>query len=75
MRKFTKRPIGAASEVSEGFENDLDDLEDDFGYLVEGLSKLGRDGRDTEKVAHEIILRTSAAIKQSLVDVAHAIEK
>lgn len=80
MRKSKFSPktnvvAAAADNNTEAFENALSDLEDDFDYLLSGLDKLSRDGKETQRIAYNIILTASEAINNCIAQIADSVEQ
>lgn len=67
--RFTKKPIHAAeqSKGQEAFDEAMDNLQDDFDFLLDGLEKMVRDGGDGQSQALQIVLEASQAVN-SIID-------
>lgn len=70
-----KRMIRAAEEVKENeyFQNLLDTADDNFDYLLDGLDKLARDGKDSDPAVVQIATDLNTAIDQLTARIADII--
>lgn len=61
---YKKKPVKAAetSKGQEAFDEAMDNLQDDFDYLVDGLEKMVRDGGEGQSQALQIVLEASSAV-------------
>lgn len=61
---YRKEPVNAAetSKGQEAFDEAMDNLQDDFDYLVDGLEKMVRDGGEGQSQALQIVLEASSAV-------------
>lgn len=66
---MNKKPVEAAdqSKGQEAFDEAMDNLQDDFDYLLDGLEKMVRDGGDGQSQALQIVLEASQAVN-SIID-------
>lgn len=65
------RPINAAEE-NEVLDDAIAELKANFDYVVEGFEKLGREGKDGQNRAQQILLELSAAIENAVAGVAQS---
>lgn len=70
-----KRMIRAAEEVKENeyFQNLLDTADDNFDYLLDGLDKLSRDGKDSDPQVVQIATDLNTAIDELTARIADII--
>lgn len=57
-----KRYIRAASDSESPLKTNMDELEADFDYIMDGLEKLSRMGADKEKEALSVSLELSGML-------------
>lgn len=69
VNNYRKEPVNAAeqSKGQEAFDEALDNLQDDFDYLIDGLEKMVRDGGEGQSQALQIVLEASQAVN-SIID-------
>ena len=65
------RPVTAAEE-SEVLDDAIAELKANFDYVVEGFEKLGRDGKDGQNRAQQILLELSSAVEGAVASVAQS---
>lgn len=63
------QPVVAAEE-SEVLDDAIEELKQNFDYVIEGFEKLGREGKEGQNQAQAILLELSAAIETASQSVA-----
>lgn len=75
-RIFSAEPvISDKTEISEIFDDKLDNISDDFDYVIDGLETLSRHSKDGQHTAIEIIDELSEAIANAMKAIADNIQE
>lgn len=72
MISSSSRPVTAAEE-SEVLDDAIAELKANVDYVIEGFEKLGRDGKEGQNTAQQILLELSAAVENAVQSVASAL--
>lgn len=77
VKRYTHKPVNAAetSKGQEAFDEAMDNLQDDFDYLVDGLEKMVRDGGDGQSQALQIVLEASSAVNNIISKISNNISE
>lgn len=67
----SSEPVVAAEE-SEVLDDAISELKANFDYVVEGFEKLGRNGKEGQNTAQQILLQLSASVEDAVRGVAEA---
>ena len=75
-RKFTKKPVLAASaDRSDGYNEAQDTLQGNFDYAMDGFEKLAREGKEGEHEAMQLMLELNSAVESIIQSIASTIVK
>lgn len=72
MISSSSKPVTAA-EANEVLDDAIAELKANVDYVIEGFEKLGRDGKEGQNTAQQILLELSAAVENAVQSVASAL--
>lgn len=75
IRSCNTSDIISAEEISDSLKDKLDNIKDDFDYLMSGIEKLGRSGANMSKEAEIIAENLAAGIQDRISEVAAQIQE
>lgn len=75
IRNCNNSDIMSAEEISDSLKDKLDNIKDDFDYLMSGIEKLGRSGANMSKEAEIIAENLASDIQDSISEVAAQIQE
>lgn len=67
MKRYVK---AAEDKTSEALETTIDNLNDDFDYILDGFDKLGRMGKESQDVAMQLALQLSGSLQETVKQIA-----
>lgn len=75
IRSCNASDIMSAEEISDSLKDKLDNIKDDFDYLMSGIEKLGRSGANMSKEAEIIAENLAVGIQDRISEVAAQIQE
>ena len=75
IRSCNTSDIMSAEDISDSLKEKINNIKDDFDYLMSGIEKLGRSGANMSKEAEIIAENLSSSIQDSINDVAAQIQE
>lgn len=67
MKRYVK---AAEDKTSEALETTIDNLNDDFDYILDGFDKLARMGKESQDVAMQLALQLSGSLQETVKQIA-----
>lgn len=67
MKRYVK---AAEDKTAEALETSLDNLNEDFDYILDGFDKLARMGKESQDVAMQLALQLSGSLQETVKQIA-----